>query len=86
MRPGGDDRPQDLADGERGGERADMTERVRWRRHEMRLLHPGHGRHHERAADGETGGEGVKLEQQVLIAEDGVELLSEFPFEDDLLA
>lgn len=34
----------------------------------------------------EDGGEGVKLEQQVLIAEDGVELLSEFPFEDDLLA
>lgn len=34
----------------------------------------------------ETGGEGVKLEQQVLIAETGVELLSEFPFEEALLA
>ncbi len=34
-------------------------------------------------ADG--GGEGVKLEQQVLITETGAELLSEFPFEDDLL-
>ena len=28
----------------------------------------------------------VKLEQQVLITETGIELLSEFPFEDDLLA
>jgi len=36
---------------------------------------------------GEEGGaEGVKLEQQVLITETGVELLSQFPFEDDLLA
>ena len=30
------------------------------------------------------GAEGVKLEQQVLITEAGVELLSTFPFEDDL--
>ncbi|MBO9475795.1 aminopeptidase P family protein [Shimia sp. R10_1] len=30
-------------------------------------------------------GEGVKLEQQVLVTETGVELLSRFPFEDDLL-
>lgn len=36
---------------------------------------------------GEDGGkEGVKLEQQVLITETGVELLSEFPFEEALLA
>ena len=36
---------------------------------------------------GEAGGkEGVKLEQQVLITETGIELLSAFPFEDDLLA
>ncbi len=35
---------------------------------------------------GEDGGaEGVKLEQQVLVTEDGIELLSQFPFEDDLL-
>ena len=35
---------------------------------------------------GEEGGkEGVKLEQQVLITETGVELLSRFPFEDALL-
>jgi hypothetical protein len=35
---------------------------------------------------GELGGdEGVKLEQQVLIGERGVELLSTFPFEEDLL-
>ena len=35
---------------------------------------------------GEQGdGEGVKLEQQVLITETGVELLSGFPFEDTLL-
>jgi len=33
----------------------------------------------------DDGGEGVKLEQQVLITDDGVELLSEFPFEDELL-
>jgi Xaa-Pro aminopeptidase len=33
----------------------------------------------------EAGGEGVKLEQQLLITEQGTELLSEFPFEDDLL-
>jgi Xaa-Pro aminopeptidase len=34
----------------------------------------------------EGRGEGVKLEQQALITPSGVELLSEFPFEDDLLA
>ena len=33
----------------------------------------------------EGGTEGVKLEQQVLITETGVELLSRFPFEEDLL-
>jgi Xaa-Pro dipeptidase len=36
---------------------------------------------------GEEGGiEGVKLEQQVLITKTGIELLSEFPFEESLLA
>ena len=30
--------------------------------------------------------EGVKLEQQILVTETGVELLSEFPFEEELLA
>ena len=35
---------------------------------------------------GEVGGtEGVKLEQQVLVTDKGVELLSTFPFEDELL-
>ncbi len=34
----------------------------------------------------ETGGEGVKLEQQILVTETGTELLSDFPFEDALLA
>ena len=35
---------------------------------------------------GEVGGdEGVKLEQQVLITESGTELLSTYPFEDELL-
>ncbi|RKK83736.1 hypothetical protein BFJ69_g2474 [Fusarium oxysporum] len=33
----------------------------------------------------EEGTEGVKLEQQVLITETGIELLSEFPFESSLL-
>jgi len=33
----------------------------------------------------ENGTEGVKLEQQVLITESGTELLSQFPFEDNLL-
>ena len=32
---------------------------------------------------GET--EGVKLEEQILVTESGIELLSNFPFEDDLL-
>ena len=36
---------------------------------------------------GQAGGaEGVKLEQQILVTETGVEPLSEFPFEEDLLA
>jgi len=35
---------------------------------------------------GEVGGyDGVKLEQQVLITDQGVELLSTFPFEEALL-
>ena len=35
---------------------------------------------------GEVGGEeGVKLEQQVLITDHGIELLSTFPFEEALL-
>jgi Xaa-Pro dipeptidase len=35
---------------------------------------------------GEVGGaEGVKLEQQVLITDNGTELLSTFPFEDALM-
>lgn len=35
---------------------------------------------------GEEGGkEGVKLEQQVLITETGIECLSQFPFEELLL-
>jgi len=35
---------------------------------------------------GTDGGEGVKLEQQILVTESGTELLSLFPFEDNLLA
>jgi len=36
---------------------------------------------------GEKGGdEGVKLEQQLLITDDGPELLSSFPFERSLLS
>jgi Xaa-Pro aminopeptidase len=35
---------------------------------------------------GEVGGtEGVKLEEEVLVTETGVELISTFPFEEDLL-
>ena len=33
-----------------------------------------------------NGSEGVKLEQQILVTETGTELLSKFPFEEDLLA
>jgi len=33
----------------------------------------------------EGGAEGVKLEQQVLIGEDGVQLLSPYPFEEELM-
>lgn len=36
-------------------------------------------------SDTDDGREGVKLEQQVLITENGYELLSHFPFEDNLL-
>ena len=36
---------------------------------------------------GEEGGvEGVKLEQQILVTETGIELLSRFPFEMALLS
>ena len=34
----------------------------------------------------DNGREGVKLEQQVLITQTGIELLSQFPFEDELLS
>lgn len=34
----------------------------------------------------ETGGEGVKLEQQSLVTENGLEILSDYPFEEALLA
>lgn len=34
----------------------------------------------------ENGAEGVKLEEQILLTETGTELLSQFPFEDNLLA
>ena len=34
----------------------------------------------------EGGVEGVKLEEQVLVTDTGVELLSDFPFEDGLMA
>lgn len=34
----------------------------------------------------EHGGEGVKLEQQVVVTRDGYELLSPFPWDDDLLS
>ena len=30
--------------------------------------------------------DGVKLEQQVLVTDDGYELLSNYPFEEDLLS
>ena len=33
----------------------------------------------------DSGGEGVKLEQQVLVTETGIELMSTFPFEEALL-
>jgi Xaa-Pro aminopeptidase len=33
----------------------------------------------------DAGGEGVKLEQQMLVTDTGTELLTSFPFEDDLL-
>jgi Xaa-Pro aminopeptidase len=36
---------------------------------------------------GEKGGrEGVKLEEEVLVTQSGSELISRFPYEDDLLA
>ena len=34
----------------------------------------------------EDGREGVKLEQQIVVTDEGYELLSRFPFEDALLA
>ena len=34
----------------------------------------------------EGGAEGVKLEEEVLLTADGVQVLSTFPFEDALLA
>ncbi len=34
----------------------------------------------------EAGGEGVKLEEQVLVTEDGIKLLSHFPFEETMLS
>jgi len=34
----------------------------------------------------DQGGEGVKLEQQVLVKANGVEVLSDYPFEEDLLS
>lgn len=34
----------------------------------------------------ESGGEGVKIEQQVLVTDDGYELLSDYPLEEDLLS
>ena len=34
----------------------------------------------------EGGTEGVKLEEQVLITDTGIQVLSTFPFEDELLA
>ena len=37
-------------------------------------------------ADTDDGSEGIKLEQQVVLTGDGYELLSHFPFEEDLLA
>ena len=33
----------------------------------------------------EDGGEGVKLEEQVLVTETGIELMSTFPFDERLL-
>jgi len=34
----------------------------------------------------QNGHEGVKLEEQILVTETGIEILSQFPFEEDLLA
>ena len=33
----------------------------------------------------ENGGEGVKLEEQLVVTRDGYQLMSTFPFEDELL-
>ena len=49
------------------------------------LLEPGMTVCVESYMGEEDGSEGVKLEQQVLITEQGVELLSHFPFDEDLL-
>ena len=34
----------------------------------------------------ENGSQGVKLEEQILVTETGIEVLSQFPFEANLLA
>ena len=49
------------------------------------VLEPGMALCVESYIGEEDGHEGVKLEQQVLITEEGVELLSTFPFEEELL-
>ena len=49
------------------------------------VMEPGMAFCFESYAGRAGGDEGVKLEQQVLITETGVELLSTFPFEDELL-
>ncbi len=49
------------------------------------VIHPGMTLCLESYVGADGGAEGVKLEQQVLVTETGVELLSHFPFEDALL-
>jgi len=49
------------------------------------VLEPGMTLCVESFIGSDRGGEGVKMEQQVLVTETGYELLSQFPFEDDLL-
>ena len=48
-------------------------------------LEPGHVICVESYVGAIAGGPGVKLEDQVLITEDGYELLSHYPFEKDLI-
>lgn len=50
------------------------------------LIEPGMTLSVESYIGEERGAEGVKLEEQILVTETGTELLSDFPFEDDLLA